>query len=403
MSDRLPEATIPSRLVRLHLTRFRSYAALDFRPRARLAVLYGPNGSGKTNLLEAISLLVPGRGLRGARFADLVRHGPEAGLGWGVHGTLEGPDGEAGRIEIASGSAPAAPDRRVFRLNGEAPRSQAEIAAHLSVVWLTPQMERLFQEPAAGRRRFLDRLVFALEPGHAREIAAHDAAQGGRNRLLAAGGADAAWLAGLEDAIARHAVAATVARRALIARLNQLPAIAGGAFPKAVLSLACPIAAALDQSPAVLVEDQLRAALAAERARDAAAGTALRGAQRADLEIIEAASSTPARLCSTGEQKALLIGLILGHAALIAAARPAPPVLLLDEPAVHLDTDRRAALFAALAAGPAQALLTGTDAETFLPLADYAAGFATGDGTLAADPRFGARERLSAAPERPGA
>lgn len=382
------------RLTRLRLTRFRNYATLDFQPGARICAIFGANGSGKTNLLEAISLLVPGRGLRGARFSDLARRDatapadapadtplgtPAPSGGWGVHATLHcGASGGADEtVEIATGSAPDAADRRVFRLNGAAPRSQAEIAAHLSVVWLTPAMERLFQEPAAGRRRFLDRLVFALEPGHAREIAAHDAAQGARNRLLAEAGAraDPAWLAGLEDAIARHAVAATVARRSLIGALNGAPALGDGAFPRARLALDCAIATALQTQPAIAVEDDLRRALAASRARDAAGGSAAQGAQRADLTMEDAASATPARLCSTGQQKALLIGVILAHAGLIAARRGRAPLLLLDEPAVHLDPARRAALFAALATGNAQVLLTGTDGETFRPLAGLAQGF----------------------------
>ncbi|MDE2516060.1 MAG: DNA replication/repair protein RecF [Rhodospirillales bacterium] len=378
------------RLTRLRLTRFRNYATLDFQPGARICVIFGANGSGKTNLLEAISLLVPGRGLRGARFADLARRDAAAPAaspsGWGVHATLRRANADTGAtgdtVEIATGSAPDAADRRVFRLNGTPPRSQAEIAAHLSVVWLTPAMERLFQEPAAGRRRFLDRLVFALEPGHAREIAAHDAAQGARNRLLAEAGAraDPSWLAGLEDAIARHAVAASVARRGLIAALNGAPALGDGAFPRAQLALDCAISTALETQPAIAVEDDLRRALAAGRARDAAAGTALLGAQRADLAMADAASATPARLCSTGQQKALLIGVILAHAGLIAARRGQAPLLLLDEPAVHLDPARRAALFAALAAGDAQVLLTGTDGEIFRPLAAIARGFVLEQG-----------------------
>lgn len=370
------------RLNRLTLTDFRSYAALTWRPAARISVLYGPNGTGKTNLLEALSLIVPGRGLRSARNADLPRlDGPG---GWAVAARFQTRDGET---IIGTGCEPGS-DRRVFRLDGAAPRNQADIARIVAAVWLTPQMDRLFQEGLSGRRRFLDRLVWALEPGHAREMAAHDTAVGSRNRLLSEGRHDRAWLSGLEDSIARHAVAASAARLSLVTRLNAQIAAGAGAFPPGRIGLACPIAERLQVEPALKVEDWLRETLAANRPRDSAAGTCLLGAHRTDMRLTDVTTGTPAALASTGQQKALLIGVILAHAALIASARGFAPLLLLDEPAVHLDAERRRALWDVLIALPAQTVITGTDAETFLPLAGHAEALATGGGGLHPDGRF---------------
>ena len=371
------------RLTRLRLTEFRSWASLDAAFVAPIVAIAGDNGVGKTNLLEAISLLGPGRGLRGARMGELGRRVDGAARPWAAAGRFATP---AGAFDLGTGSdLEGASDRRVFRLDGQPVRTQSDLADRVAAVWLTPQMDRLFQEGASGRRRFLDRLAWALEPTHAREVAAHDNAMAQRNRLLAQGRGDARWLAGLEDAMARHAVAVTAARRALALRLNAVLAAgsATGAFPAARMDLACPIAAALAEQPVLAVEDALRAALAVDRRRDAAAGGAARGAHRADMTLVHLPKDQPAELCSTGEQKALLISTVLAHAALIAEARGFAPLLLLDEVAAHLDAARREALFAALAALPAQVFLTGTEAAVFRPLRGIADIFEARPGILA--------------------
>ncbi len=317
---------------------------------------------------------MPGRGLRGAKFSELARRGADASGSWAVAAQF------SNGLEIGTGMAETAPERREFRLNGVRPRTQAEVAEQLAAVWLTPQMDRLFTDTASGRRKFLDRLVVALEPSHAREIAAYESASVQRNRLLAES-PDPAWLSGLEESMARHAVAATAARMALLNQLNAtLAAGAAEPFPRVALGLACAIAQRLAASPAVEVEDSLRAAYHADRAQDAAAKSAARGPHRADFTLADAASGRPAALSSTGQQKAMLIGIVLGHAALITSARGTPPLLLLDEPLVHLDAERRAALFAALNAAPLCAWLTGTDRETFAGL--EAACYTIRDGSI---------------------
>ncbi len=343
----------PASLMRVTLTDFRSYAAADVVAAPGLIAVTGDNGAGKTNLLEAISLLAPGRGLRGTPLSEAARTGGPGSFGIAVE--LDAP---GGTVAIGTGVASGAPERRLLRINGAAAPAGA-LGEWLSVLWLTPAMDRLFSEPASGRRRFLDRLVLALVPGHAREAARYDAAMRARTRLLTGeAAADPAWLDALERQMAEHGGAVTEARRATVAALAAaLAATPAGAFPAARLALE-------DAMPADLAD-----ALGRLRGADAAAGRATVGPHRADLAVVHAAKDQPAARGSTGEQKALLIGIVLAHATLVAERLGRTPLLLLDEVAAHLDPGRRAALFERLTASGAQVWMTGTEAALFDGLA----------------------------------
>jgi len=377
-----------SSVKRLTMTNFRCYAFQRLEPDGASVVLTGPNGAGKTNILEALSFLAPGRGLRGARLGDVARipaaHSPEAestAVSWGVSAVADTPEGPVdvgvGR-DMGSGA-----DRRLVRIDGRSARGISALTEVLSIVWLTPQMDRLFLERAGGRRRFLDRLVYGLDPAHAERVAAYEHAMRERARLLREGGADAAWLAALEDAMAANGIAVAAARREITARLNEALAVPRP-FPGAMLSVRGDVEAWLDDGPALAAEDRLRDALAVSRRSDSETGGAGIGPHRSDLEVHHRASRRPAALCSTGEQKALLIALVLGGARVQAAARGSLPVLLLDEVAAHLDGRHRDALFGELEAVGGQAWYTGTDRSVFEPLLGRArfyavdAGVATG-------------------------
>ena len=333
---------------RLALTDFRSYASALIEPGPGFVLLSGDNGAGKTNLLEAVSLLTPGRGLRGASLAEMARNdGPG---GFGVAARL-------GETDIGTGTIATAPERRQVRING-APAAVNSLSEWLSVLWLTPAMDRLFADSAGARRRFLDRLVLALEPGHAHHAARYEAAMRARNKLLAEpDSADAAWLAALESGMAEHGAAVGQARERTVTALDdRLANMPEGDFATAKL--------ALDGWADSDLATDLVSELRASRGRDAAAGRATVGPHRQDLAVTHRAKGVPASQSSTGEQKALLLGLVLAHAELVAEKRGAPPILLLDEVAAHLDPRRRAALFARLQSR-GQVWMTATEAALF--------------------------------------
>jgi DNA replication and repair protein RecF len=331
---------------RLTLANVRNYAEALITPGPRFVVFTGSNGAGKTNILEAVSLLVPGRGLRGASFAAIAQQGGPGGFAVAAQ-----VDGAA----LGTGTLPSAPERRKARINGATAPITA-LSEWLSIVWLTPAMDRLFADTAGERRRFLDRLVLALDPAHAGHSTRYEAAMRQRNRLLSGeDGPDLPWLTALESQMALHATAIARARILLVDALNAvLSQRADGPFARAALSL-----------DVWQNDTDLARTLADNRQRDAAAGRALSGPHRTDMKVIHAAKAMPANLCSTGEQKALLLGIVLGHAALVAERRGKPPLLLLDEVAAHLDPLRRRALFDLLAATGSQVWMTGTEVALF--------------------------------------
>ena len=338
---------MPGRLTlrRLTLSHFRSHAGATLAFSGAPVAVFGPNGAGKTNLIEAISLLSPGRGLRGAASEELARL-PER-IGWKVGAELDGP---AGSHELATWSEGAG--RRV-EVDGKA-AAQAMLGRVARVLWLTPAMDRLWMEGAAERRRFLDRVTLSLFPEHAAAALAYDRALRERGRLLREGSRDGAWYDALEARLAGEGARIDAARRAALARLARAPGTPG--FPRGTLALSA-------EGPRAASD--LRAALREARTRDFAAGRTTLGPHRDDLGAVYADKGVEARLCSTGEQKALLIGMVLANAWAVAEDFGAAPLLLLDEVAAHLDADRRRALYDAIAGLGAQAFLTGTGAELF--------------------------------------
>ena len=351
---------------RVSLSDFRCYGALRLNPEPGLVVLTGANGAGKTNLLEALSLLSPGRGLRGARLAEISRR-PEGGAAareWAVAAEFATPHGA---LSIGVGWAESDGERRTVRIDGQTAGSQTALSDHVSMVWLTPTMDRLFVEAPAGRRRFLDRLVFAFDPAHAGRLQAYDKARRERARLLREGRADDTWLGALERNMAERAVAIAAARLDLVERLKRALGEDSGTFPRPDMAVSGVIEDWLGSRPALEVEETYRTALFEARTQDRDSGSS-EGVHRSDLIARLRAGGPAAEQASTGEQKAILISLILAQGRLIARLKGRVPVLLLDEIAAHLDAARRAALFEAIGELGAQAWLTGTDDSLFAPL-----------------------------------
>jgi DNA replication and repair protein RecF len=373
-------------VARLALTSFRSYARAEVELSGRPVVLAGPNGAGKTNLLEAISLLSPGRGLRGATLSEHTRKAPQpaqADVLWAVHATLT-RDGESYEIGTGLAAGPQGSDKRQVHLNGAPAQSSADLAEIIRMVWLTPAMDRLFSDSASGRRRFLDRLVLGFEPAHARGSIRYETAMRERARLLRLGPRDPLWLDGLEKEMAESGAAIAVVRKATVARLNHALAKREreGAFPCAQLAVTGDSEQLIGDAGDGAVE-ALRNALARARIRDAESRRTSIGPHTSDLAARHSEKRMDARDCSTGEQKALLISIVLADAWELANARDGEaPILLLDEIAAHLDQRRRAALCEEIVALGAQAWLTGTDAALFENLDSRADIFSVEDSRL---------------------
>ena len=356
-----------ARIRRLTLTNFRSYRAAQIEVGADPIVLVGPNGAGKTNLIEAISFLTPGRGLRRATFEDVAFS--EGDGSWAVSADV---DGALGLASLGTGIEPPASEdamiSRKCRVDREPVASAAAFADHLRVVWLVPAMDGLFTGAASERRRFLDRLALALDAEHMTRVNALERALRSRNRLLEDARPDPHWLEAIEHETAELAVAVTASRVETVGRLQATLAARKhprSAFPAAEIALDGWMERLVPLSPAVEVEDRYRAMLRENRARDAAAHRTLDGPHLSDLAVTHADKQIAASDASTGEQKALLIGLVLAHAGLLADMSGSAPVLLLDEVVAHLDPARRTALYAELDALDAQAWMTGADAAVF--------------------------------------
>jgi DNA replication and repair protein RecF len=379
-------ATRSTWVERLQLTGFRNYAGLSLTVGPQPVVLCGPNGSGKTNLLEALSLLASGQGLRGAPYQELAKVGE---AGWTVAGHLRTAHGG---VDIGTGGSASSESTRrsgrIVRIDGEDQSGSGALADYVEMVWLTPAMDGLFTGSASERRRFLDRLIACFDPSYRPRVGQFERAMQQRNRLLAEDVRDASRFHGFERIMAETGVAIAASRTAAVAEVQaaidlRRSAPAGTIFPWAELALSGALETDLASRPALDVEDDYLRALAAGRERDRAAGRALEGPHRSDLIVGHGPKEMPAKVCSTGEQKALLIGLVLAHADLVRQRRNGgAPILLLDEIAAHLDPERRAALFDEIVALGAQVWMSGTDLEAFAALGKRAQNHRVEDGRV---------------------
>ncbi len=384
-------ASVPQlRLVRLGLRDFRNHAASALALDGRHVCLFGANGSGKTNLLEAVSMLSPGRGLRGADLGEIARidgqGGEGAPRGWAISATLRDGDIDC-RLSLALEQDDQGRSRRLAQVDG-APAAQNELADRIRVIWLTPAMDRVFGGPAGDRRKFFDRQVLAHSPTHGPAAAAYEKAMRQRNALMERGRPDPAWLDALEQNMAVAGAAMAAHRATALARMQaEIDRRPEGAFPHADLALEGRFEQrAAEGASQDDLAGEIASVLRSGRMRDQAAGRTLEGVHRTDLRVIHRPKNLPAAQCSTGEQKALLIGLILANARALFGRDFAPsPLLLLDEAAAHLDSDRRAALYDELAALGGQAWLTGTDRNLFDAFGDRAQRFSVSGGQVRED------------------
>jgi DNA replication and repair protein RecF len=386
----MPVASSGLWVERLALTNFRSYATAVVETDAGPQVIAGANGSGKTNLLEALSLLAPGQGLRRAPFSDLARTGADGDGSFAVSARAHALAGPADiGTGLAAGSGAGERSGRLVRIDGTTQSGSGVLADYLEIVWVTPAMDGLFTGPASERRRFLDRLILCFDPAYRTIASRFERAMTSRNRLLADGVRDNAQLSGFERVMAETGVAVAAARLEAVAAMGGIvdkrrTRNPNSAFPWSLFRLEGRIEDDLQRLSAVEAEDAYARTLSDMRERDRAAGRTLDGPHRSDLVVEHGPKALAARHCSTGEQKALLLGLVLAHAELLTERQEgASPILLLDEITAHLDADRRAALFVEILRLGAQAWMTGTDEEAFEGLSERARFWRVEEGKIA--------------------